>query len=283
MNLIAKCALAAAACMPLAAPTVASAATKSDFSSPYGLTSNAAGDVFVANSGSGKISEITPTLTIKTVRLNSAVPKANSVAVDSSGNLFVSSAQGGVTEFSPTGSVVQGITANAGQPLSIAVDQFDDLFIAGPAGLALDDPDGNSLSSNIDPFRPSVDSVTVGGSTVYAFAPEAEDYANGSFALRQLSMQQSITGFASTGSDFVGSSCAAPAAPELRGECWTADATYNQLIHIGADEADAVAVPYQPEGIAFVASKHRLFVSDASQNTISVYKTSPFALVKTLH
>lgn len=92
MNLITKCVLAGAACIPLAVPTGAKAATQSHFSTPAGLTSNAAGDVFVANSGSGKISEITPSLTIKTVKLKSTVAGANSVAVDSSGNLFVSSA-----------------------------------------------------------------------------------------------------------------------------------------------------------------------------------------------
>lgn len=188
-----------------------------------------------------------------------------------------------MTEFSPTGSAVQDITANAGQPLSIAVDQFDDLFIASASGLALDDPDGNSLSGNIDPYGSSVDSVTIGGSTVYAFAPEAEVYANGSYALRQLSLQDGITGFGSTDADYVGAACAAPAATELRGDCWTADAANDQLIHIGANEADATALPYQPEGVAYVASKHRLFVSDASQNTISIYNTSTLALVKTLH
>lgn len=287
MNLIAKCALAAAACMPLAVPTIASAATTtSHFSTPTGLTSDAAGDVFVANSGSGKISEITSGLTIKTVKLEALVAAANSVAVDSAGNLFVSSAQGGVTEFSPTGSIVQAITANADQPLSIAVDQFDDLYIAGPSGLALDDPDGNSLSSNIDPYRSTVESVAIGGSTLYGFAPEAEDFANGSFALRQLSMQGTFTGFGSTQVDFVGAGCTAPAASaasELTEDCWIADSLNDQLIHTAAYQATAVALPYQPEGIADVASKHRLFVTDARQNTISVYNTSPFALVKTLH
>ncbi len=284
MKIIAKCALAAAACMPLTVPTIASAATtQSHFSTPSGLTSNAAGDVFVANSGSGRISEITPGLTISTVRLKLPVRAADSVAVDSTGNLFVSSAQGGVTEFSPMGAIVQGITANARQPSSIAVDQFDDLYIASPSGLALDDPDGNSLSSNIDPFYSFVDSVAIGGSTVYDFDPGAEDIANGSFALRDLTMQTGISGVGPSDDDPVGAACSPPPAPEIEGTCWIADATDDQVIQNTPGAAVAFALSYQPSGIAYVASKNRVLVADASQNAIDVYDADTFALLKTLH
>jgi hypothetical protein len=69
-----------------------------------------------------------------------------SVAVD---DVFAGSVFGGVYKYQSNGTLVQTITANTAYPFSIAVDQFDDLYVTSLNNVAVDDPNGNSLFPNL--------------------------------------------------------------------------------------------------------------------------------------
>lgn len=76
---------------------------------------------------------------------------------------------GYVNVFSSSGTRLQPITANTSQPLAIAVDKFQDLYVGTPLGtLAVDDATGSSLYTDI--ASGDFDSVTIGGPTVVAFS-----------------------------------------------------------------------------------------------------------------
>jgi sugar lactone lactonase YvrE len=253
----------------------ASASATAHFNAPDAVATDAAGDVYVANEGGNDIEKINAGLTVvKSFKIKDTNAPI-SLAVDSAGNIYAGSGAGGVEEFTPAGAPEQSITANASDPDSLAVDQFDDLYIAGPNGLAIDGPDGVSIWSSIDTSTSQIDSVAIGGATVHAFYGQNQAAGNGSVALRDGSLQYVRGPYASQ--DLIGSACAA------NGTCWLASAQDRTLtLDTGGSSAGQASVSYVPTGVAYDGLHNRVFVADPQNNAVHVYNSKTLALIKTI-
>ena len=176
---------------------------------------------------------------------------------------------------------MQKITANTAYPFSIAVDQFDDLYVTSLTNVAVDDPNGNSLFSILYSTGSQVFSIAIGGATDYALTNSQIAWGSGSVALRTGVLQANpyanfIPGLPTQ--EPVGSACAA------NGLCWFDD-TVSQtvtLIHTLGGGATTNRLQYTPTGIAYDPLTNRLYVADPFHNAIQVYNASTLAFQKTL-
>ena len=103
----------------------------SGFSSPTGVAVDAAGDVFVADTGNNAVKEILPNGTIKTIGSGFSNPAG--VAVDAAGDVFVADTDNNaVKEILPNGTIM---TLGSGflHPQGVAVDAAGDVFVADTA------------------------------------------------------------------------------------------------------------------------------------------------------
>lgn len=118
-------------------------ASQATLASPWELTFDGAGNMYIADNGNGRIRKVTSAGVISTF---AAVPSPQGLAFDPAGNLYVSSnnkvmkvdPQGGVTTFAGTG--VKGFSGEGGpaaaamltNPWGLAFDGAGNLYIAEP-------------------------------------------------------------------------------------------------------------------------------------------------------
>jgi len=256
------------------------ASTTSHFNYPLGLATNAAGDVFVANYGSSEINEITPTYAVpKTFKITQGLSGPISLATDAAGDIYAGNVNGGVQEYSASGSPIGQVTANAGDPSSIAADQFGDLYIAGAGALAIDDPSGSSLYSSVQTAR-STTLVALGGAYVWSIQDGGASFGNGSVALRDGSLQFLEPSLPFT--DPVGAACSAS------DTCWITDGSksvtavaYDPVTDVFSSSGP-ISLPYVPAGIAYDAVHQRLYIADPVGEAVHVYNAKTLALIRTI-
>ena len=143
------------------------------FTSPDGVTVDAAGNVYVAD-GSDKIRKITPGGTVSTLASVTTTP--SDVAVDSLGNIYVAMEIGNtLLKFNPAGTMIPfggtgftGFTNSMGAsvvidvPVTLDIDRLANLYVGGGSGFLRISPTGVviTLPSNFTPaFAIAVDSI----------------------------------------------------------------------------------------------------------------------------
>ncbi|QQE78224.1 InlB B-repeat-containing protein [Alicyclobacillus sp. SO9] len=124
------------------------------FSSPEGIAMDSAGDLFVANSGSGTISErASGSTTWMNISNGGAFSSPDGIAVDSAGDLFVTNAGNNIILERASGSTTwTDILGEAGfsWPDGIAVDSAGDLFITNAqSNTILERTSGSTTWTNI--------------------------------------------------------------------------------------------------------------------------------------
>jgi hypothetical protein len=130
---------------PSFTPTVAST-IGSGFSGPYGVAVDAAGDVFVADSGHNAVQEVLTDGTVQTIGSGFNTPYG--VAVDAAGDVFVADTNNyAVKEVLPNGTILT-IGSGFRSPFGVAVDAAGDVFVADTANNAVKEvlPNGTILT-----------------------------------------------------------------------------------------------------------------------------------------
>ena len=118
----------------------------SGFVTPTGVAVNAAGDVYVADTGNNAIKEVLPSGTILTIGSGFDFPEG--VAVDASGDVFVAdTSANAVKEVLPSGTILT-IGSGFSNPVALAVDASGDVFVADAGNSAVKEvlPNGSILS-----------------------------------------------------------------------------------------------------------------------------------------
>ena len=245
------------------------------FSFPYGLGIDGAGNLYVGNIDSEKIVIVSPDYKVLTNTITSGISTPVSVATDTYGDVYVGNeGNNTVTKYNSSLSLVQTITANTSAPYSIAVDQAQDVYLITGSGLAVDDPYGNSISSNI--YSGSLDSVAVGGPNVYTFYNNFAAFGNISVALRGAALQY-LDGPLNSAVP-AGSACSA-----TQSFCWYDDSQNNVLYAASLPGYGySVGLSYTPVGLAYDPVRNRVYIADPSNNAIHVYNASTLALEKTI-
>jgi DNA-binding beta-propeller fold protein YncE len=243
------------------------------FHMPYGLAADAAGNVFVTNNGANSVAAISPVYKITTNVISQGLNSPVSVAVGPNEALYVgNSGGGGYVERYSGSTPEQSITANAATPYSIAVDQFEDLYVVSAAGVAVDDETGSALyGAGYSGY--GLISLALGNGAVYGFLNNYYLYGSGSLFLRTDGLQAVV---GPTGSaDPIAATCG-------DNVCWYSDPSNDTInLNTGAT-VSAVTVGYEPVGIAYDQLHNRLYVADPVNNAVHVYDAQTLALEHTL-
>ncbi len=139
--------------------------TAASFNSPNGMAIDTAGNVYVADYGNGSLRKITSTGLVST--LATGMPFINSVAVNGSGNIFVTlaSTSASVVEFSATGSILRTAigSPNGGVylPWGVAVDSNGNIYIANYENNAITKITPSGVQSYINDGMDSSPAVAV--------------------------------------------------------------------------------------------------------------------------
>lgn len=159
---------------------------------PQGLAFNSSGNLFVANAGSGDISEFSPSGGLITGTYATGLDDPTGIAFDSAGNLYVANsgsndivkilAGGGSSSvFATDSSTPYGLAFNAGN-LYVTNNSSNSIIeiSAGPtespvpvSGQALNIPDGIAFDKNGNIFvvnhgAPSIEEISGGNGTIFA-------------------------------------------------------------------------------------------------------------------
>lgn len=113
--------------------------TLGGFSAPAGITADAAGTIYVPNSGNNTVSVLAQTGTAGVPLLLNGLSGPSAVAIDSHGNAWVTNKTGNsVSAFSPGGNALAGSpftgSGNLSGPVALAFDAPGNLFIANSTG-----------------------------------------------------------------------------------------------------------------------------------------------------
>ena len=130
---------------------------------PTGIATDALGNIYVADTGLGKVIEVGPALSAQTT-ISGTFTAPSSVAVDAAFNLFVADPSAGkVTKITPA-RVSSTVTTGATAPLSIAVDAAGDLYVADSSSLQVFlVPGGGGSSIAIDANLQTPRAIAVDG------------------------------------------------------------------------------------------------------------------------
>jgi hypothetical protein len=163
-----------------------------DMNGPIFLAFNKSGDLFVGNcggscvgSGAGNVLEFAPPYTGTPTIITTGTDGPDGVAVDGSGNLFVSNYGGGnVTEYAApyTGSPTATISTLPERPYQITLDATGDLFVGSTGGVLEFAPpytgSPTTINGGNESFGVAVDSsnqlftsTAIAGKGVLEFAP----------------------------------------------------------------------------------------------------------------
>jgi DNA-binding beta-propeller fold protein YncE len=251
------------------------AAAVNHFNFPYALATDASGNLYVTNLEGANVEQFNPNF-----QLTRSLPTANSplsIAVDTAANVYVGDAESAIQKFNANGAPVGILPGIAGAPVSIAVDQYQDLFILTSSGLAIDDINGNTILANVPKSAVSpIYSIAISGPNLYAFSTENSiGIVNGSALLRGGGLP--FSGPIATKQP-LGSACSA------NGKCWVSDNDYRSLIRCNSFGVTELAahIPYSPGGVAYDATRDRLFVADPENNAVYVYTGSTLKSVATI-
>jgi DNA-binding beta-propeller fold protein YncE len=243
------------------------------FQFPYGLAADPAGNVFVTNYNTNSVATISPAFKITDNVISQGLNGPVSIAVGPNDALYVgSTGGGGYVERYAGGTPQQSITSYAAEPYSIAVDQFDDLYVVDAAGIAVDDESGNAL------YGPGysgygIVSFALGNGAAYAFTNEDYLVGSGSVFLRSGGLQ-GIVG--PTGSvDPIAATCG-------NNNCWYSDPSSDTISINNGVNVTAISVPYQPIGIAYDQLHNRLYVADPANGAVHVFNAQTLVLERTL-
>jgi hypothetical protein len=111
-------------------PTTPSATLSSGISNPGSVATDAAGDVFVGNSGNNTVEEFSAA-DVLVQTLSSGIAGPDSLATDAAGDVFVANFDNDtVEEFSAAGALVQTLQSRISEPVSVATDAAGDVFVA---------------------------------------------------------------------------------------------------------------------------------------------------------
>jgi DNA-binding beta-propeller fold protein YncE len=243
------------------------------FQFPYGLAADPAGNVFVTNYNANSLATISPAFKITENVISQGLNSPVSVAVGPNEALYVGNIGGGGYVERYAGSTPQqSITSYAPEPYSIAVDQFDDLYVVDAAGIAVDDENGNAL------YGPGysgygVVSLALGNGAAYAFTNGNYLAGSGSVFLRSDGLQEIVGPTGST--DPIAATCG-------DNDCWYSDPSSDTISINNGSSVNSVPVPYQPVGIAYDQVHNRLYVADPANNAVHVYNAQSLALERTL-
>jgi len=251
------------------------AAKTAHFNFPYGLAADAFGNVYVTNYEANTVSVIGANLKATAGIITQGLSLPISIAVDPVGSVFVgnatSSSTGYITKFTNAQPVLT-IETNATDPGSIAVDQFDDLYIISYGGIAADDAYGNSIFAS-EYAGYNLYAVAVGNTGVYAFNDNSYLFGNGSYLLRTDGLQ-SIVGPAGAVAP-AGAACG-------DGLCWYSDSATDTLWVNNGSNPNSVNLGYVPTGVAYDQLHNRVFVADPLNNVVHIYNAQTLAFEKTI-
>ncbi len=105
------------------------------FVNAHGIVADAAGDLFIADTGNGRVVKITPSGTLTQVGQSFSEPTA--LAIDGAGNLFVADAiTNTIYKVSPLGAQTTFFSGIAGQVRDLAFDGSGNLYISDGSGAA---------------------------------------------------------------------------------------------------------------------------------------------------
>jgi hypothetical protein len=243
------------------------------FHFPYGLAADAAGNVFVTNNAANSVAAITPAYKITTNMISQGLNGPVSVAVGPNDALYVGNTGGGGYVERYSGSTPQqSITANAATPYSIAVDQFEDLYVVSAAGIAVDDETGSALyGAGYSGY--GLISVALGNGEVYGFLNDNYLVGSGSLFLRTDGLQAIVgpTGTVDPSAATCGDNI-----------CWYSDPTADTISVNNGSNSATISVGYDPVGVAYDQLHNRLFVADPVNNAVHVYNALTLALERTL-
>jgi DNA-binding beta-propeller fold protein YncE len=301
MNILVRAAQIAALSLPLTFPTLAAAnpigtfqlptrhtaaltaqGAGNNFKFPSALAIDASGNLYVANLEGANVTRVNITGGNTNFPVTGSLRTANtpiSLAVDTAGSIYVGNAESSIQKFNANGTLVGTITANAVSPISIAVDQYQDLFIATPTGLAIDDENGMTISPHVPGSSAPIYSMAIGGPHLYMFFVGEIGFVNGSTLLRGGSFPFTND----NASKSLGSACS------VGGICWYSDFnlrlvrtcnSYGSLVTCFPGQP--VTLAYAPAGVAYDATRNRLFVADPVNNAVHVYTASTLTFLATI-
>jgi hypothetical protein len=120
----------------------------SGVNTPYSVTVDSSGDVFVANQGNNTVEEFSATGTLLlTLSGSNGINSPYSVAVDSAGDVFVANyGNSTVEEFSSKGVWITTLSSGVSDPASVAIDSSGDVFVANL---------NNGNNATVEKFSPS--------------------------------------------------------------------------------------------------------------------------------
>ena len=134
----------------------------SGFSSPWGLTTDAAGNVYIADHGNGAIKKIATNGTVTTISSGYGLPV--DLAIDTAGNIYVVNTKRTVVEkISPNGTI-STIGSGFSFPGGVAVDVAGNVYVADVGNNAVKKISPNGTISSIGSGFSSPSSVAVDAS-----------------------------------------------------------------------------------------------------------------------
>ncbi|MGB6724391.1 MAG: kelch repeat-containing protein, partial [Terracidiphilus sp.] len=126
-------------------------------SSPEGVAVDAAGDLFIANTGGGNVVKVGANGAVSTVATASEVNFPESAAVDGAGDVFIGQYAGSVVEV-PAGCTQQACQNNLGSALqaatAVALDAAGDLFIGDQNAREIVEVPASNTGSQITVYSP---------------------------------------------------------------------------------------------------------------------------------
>ncbi len=244
-------------------PVLGHAAT-SPLNYPYGLATNASGDLYVANYSGNNILVYNPAHA-QTGRVTQGVSGPNGVAIDPSGNLWVANGlSNSVTNYSSAGiqNTAATITSSVYNPTAIAVDGLSDVLIVNNYYLLGIWPSllqGEPLTTQ-----------TFGGASITGVATYKDLFLvggnNNSFYGENYTwVQQGI-------SQQLPPTCFAPAF-DTAGDlyCGNIDNTLTVVLRNSDTVTMLAHLPFFPNGIAIDTKRGWIYLSNGTGNEIAVY------------